>query len=367
MTDLRKLFTRALPRPFLVLAAATVGLYVTAVLVLMPPFDTMGDAPTYLQAMQVLNGMTVPEVFTPNRLVATFGSVSSVALLSFLSGNYLASWFFINTLYFFGLAFVSYFLFRRITGSDAGSVIGALFVVGNYDVLTFGLNYLMDSSGWFWFMVSLLATFLYMEREDRRLLWGAALAAGVGTLFKEYAFFGFAPLGLYLLYRHWREPHVFFRNLVPLIVSLLPMVAVNIGVYVVFGYSYLDWYGMNATVFAWNDYAWNAARSYMVALSFLTPLAILGAFAFAREMRQNFDTKRVLFVAALLVPALAVLGWPIITERLVFLAVPLAALLTAYAVKHHERYTGWFAFVWLLYVVLALKTDALILNYLYSL
>ncbi|HEY0010304.1 MAG TPA: glycosyltransferase family 39 protein [Candidatus Paceibacterota bacterium] len=353
--------------PVLILAGASLALYLTACLVLMPPFDTFGDAPGYLEAMRVLNGAELPATFTPNRILTTFLSVSTVSALAFFTGDYLASWFFLNTLYFFGLAFASYFLFRRITGSEAGSIIGALFVVGNYDVLTFGLNYLMDSTGWFWFMVSLYATYRHIETKRGEYLWYAALAAGVGTLFKEYAFFGFAPLGLYLIYAHWRQPVMFARSLVPLVVSLLPVLLIHVAVFFAYGYSYLDWYGMNTETFGFSGWAWNASRSYTIALSFLIPLAAMGGFAFVREMRADFKPERVLFVASLIVPALAVLAWPIITERLVFLAVPLFALLAAYAVKHHERHWPWFGFVWLLYVLLALKTDGLLLSYLYTL
>jgi hypothetical protein len=88
--------------------------------------------------------------------------------------------------------------------------------------------------------------------------------------------------------------------------------------------------------------------------------------AFVREMRSAYDPKRIFFVASLALPALAALLWPIITERLVFLAVPLAAVLAAYAVKRNEQHWEWFAFVWILYVILSLATNALILNTLYA-
>jgi hypothetical protein len=350
-----------------VLACVVVALYAVATLIFMPVFDTAGDAPGYLEAMRVLNGAAPSDTFTPNRILTTFLSVSTVAALSWLSGNYLASWFFLNSLYFFGMAFVSYALFRRVTGSAIGAVIGALFVVGNYDVLTFALNYLMEAPGWFWFMASLLATYRHIETGDRKYLWYAALAAGIGTLFKEYAFFGFAPLGLYLIYAHWRRPADFVRSLVPLVVSLVPLVLVHVAVYLFYGYSYLDWYGMNTEAFGFSRWTWNAGRSFIIAGSFLLPLALLGTFDFVREMRTRFDAPRAVFVGSLIVPALAVLAWPIITERLVFLAIPLFALLAAFAVSRHERHWPWFGLVWLLYVIVAFKTDGLILSYLYTL
>jgi hypothetical protein len=348
------------------LACATIALYAAACFFLQPPLDIAGDAPGYLETMRVLNGAEPSAGFAPNRLLTTFLGVGSVAALSWITGNYLASWFFLNTLYFFGLAFASYFLFRRMTGSDAGSIIGALFVVGNYDVLTFGLNYLMDIPGWFWFMVSLLCLYLYMERDERGYLWSTALSAGVGTLFKEYAFLAFLPLGAYLLYRHARSPRELFAALLPVAVSLLPLLFIHAAIYVVYGYGYLDWYGMNTETFGFSGWAWNAGRSLVVVLGFLLPVALLGAFAFAARMRASFDPQRALFVCSLLLPALAVFLWPIITERLVFLFVPLTALLAAFAVARYERHWPWFAFAWLLYVMLALKTDGLILNALYA-
>ena len=364
--SLRTLLLRPVPTPILILASATLGLYVAACLYLQPPFDVFGDAPGYLEAMRVWNGWPAPAHFTPNRLLTTFGGVTTVALLAKVTGNYLASWFFINTAYFFGLAFVTYALFRRVTGSATAAVLGALFMVGNYDVLLFGLNYLMDLSGWFFFMLSLLGTFLYMEAHERRWLWMASLAAGIGTLFKEYAFFAFAPLGLYLIYAHLRQPKEFVRSLIPPIVSLLPMAAVHAGIYLIYGYSYLDWYGMNTSTFAWHGWVRDAVRSFLVVWSFLTPLAAIGIMAFVHEMRQDFDAKRVFFVGSLILPALAVLAWPIITERLVFLAVPLVALLAAYGIKRNAAQWPWFGFLWLLYVALSFATNGAILSVLYG-
>lgn len=363
MDKVARLLSRPLSAPLLILACASVALYVATCYYLQPPFDLAGDAPGYLEAMRVLNGMTPPDTFIPNRFLTTFGSVSVVAVLASFTGNYLASWFFVNSLYFFGLAFVSYFLFRRLTGSDTGSILGALFVVGNYDVLTFGLNYLMDGSGWFWFMVSLLFSFLYMEQGSRRYLWSAALTAGVGTLFKEYAFFAFLPLGVVILYRHRFDVRGIVGDVLPCIVSLLPLLLVHVGVYLIYGYSYLDWYDMNTTMFGFSDWVWNAGRSFLVVLSLMLTVSILGVLSL-RAMVNDSRTK--VFIASFILPALAVFLWPIITERLVFLSVPLFALLAAFAVARYERHWPWFAFVWLLYVMVALKTDGLILNALYG-
>lgn len=356
-----------LSRPTLALACALLGLYAVACVYLQAPYDTFGDAPGYLEAMRVMNGTgEAGASFTPNRILTTFASTGSVALLALVTGNYFASWFFVNTLYFFGLGFVCYLLFRRITGSAAGSILGALFVVGNYDVLVFGLNYLMDISGWFWFALSLLFLWRHIETGESRFLWHAALIAGVGGLFKEYAYLAFVPAGLYVLCLHARAPRMLLTASLPFILALVPTFLVHAGVYLIYGYSYLDWYGMNARTFGWEGWAGNAARSFLVSLSFLAPVAALGAFAFAREMRRAYDAERILFILALVPPALAVLLWPIITERFVFMIVPLAGLMAAYAVKRYERHWPWFGFVWLLYVLLALTTDGLILNALYG-
>lgn len=366
MAKVARVLKRPLSRPLLVLSCASVALYVATCYYLQAPFDFGGDAPGYLEAMQVLNGMPEPATFTPNRFLTTFASVSVVALLASLTGNYLASWFFVNTFYFFGLAFVSYFLFRRLTGNETGSILGALFVIGSYDVLTFGLNYLMDIAGWFWFMLSLLFSYLYLEdgkNESRRYLWYAALAAGLGTLFKEYAFFAFLPLGACILYRHRLDVRGIIRDALPCVASLVPLLLVHAGVYLIYGYSYLDWYGMNTATFGFSDWAWNAGRSFLVVLGLILPVSVLGL----TTLRSVTGTRIKLFTLSLVLPALAVFIWPIITERLVFLAVPLAALLAAFAIARYERHWPWFGFVWLLYVMVALRTDGLILNALYAL
>lgn len=342
-------------------------IYVYSIYNLQPPFDIAGDAPGYLEAMRVLAGNPAPEIFTPNRILTTFLGLAPITLLSVLTGNYLASWMFINSLYFFGLAFASYSLFRAVTRSEAGSVLGALFVVGNYDVVVFGLNYLMDITGWFWFVASLYFLWRHMEGGEQRFVWYAAFAAGLGGLCKEYAYFAFVPFGLYFIYLYWNAPLKLARAAVPALLALVPTALVHLGVYLVYGYSYLDWYGMNTSTFAFEGWLWNTTRSFLVVLSFMLPITLLGIYAFVQEMRQSFDVKRVVFVLTLTLPALAVLLWPIITERLVFLVVPLASLMAAYGIKRYERYWPWFGLVFLAYFFLALKTDGWILNYLYAL
>jgi hypothetical protein len=361
-----------LAQPLQVLFVATLALYIFALFSLSPVFDTAGDAPGYLQAMQVMNGtLAEPATFTPNRILTTFLSTGTVSMLGALSGNYLASWMFVNTLYFFGLAFVSYFLFRRLTGSDTGSILGALFVVGNYDVLVFGLNYLMDLTGWFWFMLSMLFLAAYADSRERRHLWLAVLAAGIGGLFKEYAYVAFAPIGLYMLWESlpWkglRTPLALVRDNVALVAAaVVPTALVHLGVYLIYGYTYLDWYGMNTSTFAFEGWLENSVRSYLVILSFMLPISIIGLARLIKD-RHSLGARRAAFIAVFSLPAFAMLAWPIITERLVFLAVPVAALFAAFAIARHERWWVWFTIALILYVALAVKTDGLILSVLYA-
>lgn len=358
------------------LAVAVACLCATVFLRFPPVFDIAGDAPGYLETMRVMDGSLEPtESFIPNRILTTFPSTGTIALFSALSGDYLGSWLIVNTLYFFGLTFMSFLLFRRVTGSATGSALGALFVAGNYDVLTFGLNYLMDITGWFWFMLSVLFLFMHMDRDEaarrsgsQRYLWLAVLAAGVGGLFKEYAYVAVVPIGVYLLWEYGRMPVTFIKKALPLaLVSVVPTAFVHVLVYLIYGYSYLDWYRVNTSTFGWDGWLWDFSRSIIIVLSVLLPVAVMGAAAFVREMRQSPDPRRVVFVVSLALTALTALAWPIITERLVFLVVPLAALFAAYAVKQDERAWPIFALLWVLYVTIALRTDGFILNYLYAL
>jgi hypothetical protein len=361
-----------LSHPLQVLFVALFALYVVVFLCLPPVYDTAGDAPGYLQAMQVMNGtIAAPENFTPNRILTTFLSTGSVSVLGGITGDYFVSWYFINSLYFFGLAIVSFLLFRRLTGSDIGSILGALFVAGNYDVLVFGLAYLMDITGWFWFMLSMLFLAMYADTSSRRHLWFAVLAAGVGGLFKEYAYVAFGPIALYMVWESlpWKgmaAPLMLVRkNVVLVAAAVVPTILVHFGVYLIYGYTYFDWYGMNTSTFAFEGWLENSARSYLVILSFMLPIAIVGAMQIIKR-RALLGARRATFIAVFAIPAFAMLAWPIITERLVFLVVPVAALFAAFAIARYERQWVWFALALILYIALAIKTDGWILNYLYA-
>ena len=266
--------------PSLVLMVALIALvYLATCLYIRPVFDVMGDAPSYLEAMKVLNGMEAPEGFIPNRILTTFLSVGSVSALAwFMGGSYMTAWFFLNSMLFFGLGIASYLLFKRVLVSTPAAIVSALFVVANYDAIIFGLNYLTDIGGWFGFVLSLYFLYRYVESKDARYVWRAALAAGVGGLFKEYAFFGLVPLGLYLLYEYRTNLLALIRASVPLMVSLVPMLLVHAGVYLTYGFTYLDWYRMNQEIYGFRNWQENAIKSYGVVLSVLAPLAVVGFF-----------------------------------------------------------------------------------------
>lgn len=346
-------------RTFAALLLALAALYAGAVFVLHPFSRIPDDAPSYLEAIEVVGGADTPEGFMPNRILTTPLTLLSVRALAPLAGGYLPAWAALNSAFFFGLGIVSYLWLRRLFGADA-ALFGALLIAANYDVLVFGIAYLTDIGGWFFYLLALYFLAGYARSGARRDILFASLAAGVGGLFKEYALVAAIPIGAMLLFDHGRRPLALIReSFLPALLAAGPLLLVHGWVFAAYHFTYLDWYRFNDRAYGYHAWLPNAIKSFGAVLNLLAVPAAFGAYVSARAARLD---RRTIFLASLLVPACVIFLWPSITERVVFLAVPAAA---AFACAAFER-SGRLLWLWappllLAYAAISLTLDSHIL------
>jgi len=321
-----------------------------------------GDTPTYLQAIQVLGGTHPPADFMPNRILTSFLSLESVRVLAAFTGNPLSAWFALNSLFFFALGLLSFVFFMRLFENRTTAFLGTIAIVGNYDVYAFGIRYLMDIGGYAFYLASILALLFYVDRKDRRFLFVAVACASVGGLFKEYAFVALLPIAIVLIVEHGRNFVALVRaSWLPALIACIPVALVHTAVFLTYHYTYLDWYRYNTHQYAYHAQFSESVKSVGATLQLLLIPAVLGVFYFLRSY-QKIELDRRTFLLSIIPPAFVALAWPSVTERLMFLAVPTAAVFACLFFKRHGSWWPIYMLGAAVYVAIAFTTDSFTLS-----
>jgi len=341
-----------------VLLACITAIFFCALFLLPQSFTVAEDTPGYLQALHVLAGSPPPLHFIPNRLLTTSLGLISILALSHLVGGILPAWYLINSACFFLIGFLSFALFRRIAQDTAAGCCAALLIAANYAMLIGGLTYLMDIGSWTLYVTSLFFLFRYIESDSRRDLFISAALAGLGGIWKEYAYLAFIPIACVLLWENRQSFAGLVKNAaVPALVAVLPTLIIHGAIYVLFRYTYFDWYGKNTASYAFSLAGLVKGFGVVLSLSALSALAGFGLFA--QQLRKQPIHTRDVFLLSLLLPPLLLCVWPGLTERVMFLAVPTSAAYSALFFRQAKRW--WFLMPFVVaYTCISFTTDHLL-------
>ncbi len=323
-----------------------------------------GDSPSCVESIGVMTGLPASEGFVPNRILTAFGGLLLVLLLAPLFGI-LPAWMGINVLFYLVMAIASFFLIREIFKSDRIAFLGALFIAGNYAPLVFGLHYLMDMGGWAFYLLALWGVARFVNTNSASAILWASAAVGVGALFKEYALLGAIAIAVALIAYAFREPLRAVKLMAATAaLALTPVALVHIGVYNAYGYTYLDWARYNAEMYVYTSRTVELVKAIGSLVQLLAPLAAWGAWLFVRRLakagRGELLSPLNVTIAAVVLSALPALFWGGVTQRVLFVLVPAAALLASFVFERYER--RWYAFLLIaaIYIVIAFSTDVLL-------
>ncbi len=348
----------------IVLGAGMVILCGLSLLVLHPTIG--GDSPSYLEAMRVMSGGHTPIGFVPNRILTTFGGVILIPLIAPLFGGTLHAWLAMNIFFFFMLGYASFLLFRSLFGSAPVALLGAFFVIANYAPMVFGLAYLMDIGGWAFFMAALLFVYRYLEDGSFRTILCAALLTGIGTVFKEYAALASIAITCAVAYRAYPSLAKIEGALAPAGALAFALVApIHLYVYMRFGYTYLDWTAQQHAAYdtAYASRLIEYIKAGGALLNLLAPLALAGmCIAYRRALSGELPANVAAFIIACAVSIVPIFFWPGITERVLYVGVPLAALFACFLFYQFRR--TWYVFLPLLalYAGASVVMDSVILR-----
>lgn len=323
----------------------------------------IGDSISYLDSIKFLETGQLSPNFVPNRLTTTFGGLQIVRMFSWVFGSVLNVWMAMNIIFYFLLAIAFYRLLILIFENEKIALLGVLFLVGNYSILTFGLNYLMDIGGWTFYIFSALFSFRYLKFGDRKDIILASLCVGVGGLFKEYAFLGAIPIAIILIYEnHNSIIEIFKKSILPAVIATLPIAFVYWYTYSYFGYTYLDWLGANEAYYIYSSRIIEYIKSFG-SLTNILSFVFIGGLWTLYEGRNDFDEKTKIFIFSIFVSILPIFFWPAITQRILFIVVPFMVIVSSFIIKKYERYFYWFLPILALYILASFFMDSFILNF----
>jgi hypothetical protein len=328
----------------------------------------MGDTASYGQALDVLTGGRPAPGFMPYRLLTTFGALELVRFFGGMFGNLYLGWFFMNLVLYTAAVYTMFALIRRMTGSAPAACLGSLFLAGNYGFLLFGPNFLMDIGGWSFYIFVLYFVWRYAEsrvvglKASNYMIW-AAVCVGIGGLFKEYAFLGGAAIAVYLIAEAIRT-----KRMKPIgllvgagMISIIPVAILYGYIYHAFGYTYLDWFGMNAEHYVYHSRILEYIKALGSLYNLLAILVIAGAAVIVRSWRE-ISAEIKIFLAAVLVSFLPVFFWPAITQRIFTITVPFSIVIAAFLFKKFEGRWWIFKVVLIAYVLATFFMDSYLLK-----
>ena len=313
--------------------------------------------------------------FTPNRIITTFGGLEIVVILSKLFGDYESVWLFMNMVFYFLTGILFYKIIKVLFRSDTTAFVCGIFLASSYAMVTFGLNYYMDIGGWFFYIASAYFLLNYVISKKYKYIIMASVAVGIGGLFKEYAFLGSIPIGIFLLYENWPYVGAYLKKIIiPTLIVIIPSVILHLTVYYSYGYTYLDWLDFNQGYYVYQSRIIEYIKTFGSLFNILGIVSVFGIYYFVHNKKSPVPcspadelgippptaggSKRDrVYIISLILSVLPILFWPAITQRIVFITVPILTILAGFAVKKYEKYWSFIVPVLIVYILLSFNMN----------
>ena len=330
--------------------------------IIIPP-HLFGDSISYLKSVDVLKTGKIPLDFVPNRILTTFAGLQTVIFLSYIFGDILNAWLFMNIVFYIIANLFFYKLLEEFFESRKVAFCGMLLLAANYAMITFGPAYLMDMGGWMFYIIAFFLVFRFLKTwEVKYLIWGA-LATGLGGLFKEYGYFGFIPIFLSLLFYCGYNFKNLIKYLLPLgALAVLPAILVHASIYVNYHYSYFDWLIFNKHLMKDSSFDFlSYAKVFGSLFTFGWFLFIGGIGVLIKRGVKIFNQERWIFIAAMFFSIMPIFLWPGITQRIFFITIPFVILISCIFLKKYESRIYYFAPFFIIYILANFSMDKYIL------
>ena len=300
-----------------------------------------GDSISYVESVSVLQGNDIPHPdFKANRIVTTYGALQIVRLFNIFVGNIPATWLIINALLYVCTGLFFYQLVQNIIENKKIALLSTGLLMTNYAIVRFGLAYMMDIGGWFFYIASIYYSFKYLQEEKRLWLIMATLFVAVGGLWKEYAFLAYIVIVGVIIYTQRMSKKITLISILTTGVSVvIPVILVNIYCYAKYDYTYFSWLEQQKGLYPGQNILVEYIKSFGSLYNFSWFFIIGGVVLCIQKIKNIFLDKKIFFITLVAVSALPVFVWPVVT-RVLFITAPALMLIASLYIKEieHRRY-----------------------------
>ncbi|MDI6591892.1 MAG: glycosyltransferase family 39 protein [Patescibacteria group bacterium] len=288
------------------------ALNVPAALYFFSEYIERGDTLSYVQTIKYFLGES--EAPALPILVKPLSMVTASVLALLVSPR--TALFLQNLIFYFASSILVFKIIERLYFNKKQALYGACLFFTSFPVLSNGLSFLTDMTGWFFGLLVIYLTLNFYFKPSLNLALLGGFFSGIGFLFKESGvagalFFIFLILisGKFL----WREKikYIFLFS----VFLILPILISSLLIYNAFHYSYLDWYRQNLAS-GFNNF-------FEISEQFLA-MFLLGWIFIARGTWKAWKERgeareRSLILLALIPLAFLGLLWPYSASRILFL------------------------------------------------
>lgn len=291
----------------------------------------VSDSYEYQEAGKYLVGQPSTGYF-PHRLIKPLAPFL-FGLGSFFM-DFKASFLFINGIFYFLIGFIIFKIADILFGSKRQAFVSSVLFLSAYPMLEYGISYMTDLSGWFFFALSVYLTLLFLKQPSYKLAAIGGFISALGILCKESGGMGILFFTLILFFTSGES----FKNKVKYLsvfcgFFLLPFSLWQLFVYLKFHYSYYDWYlfnrGAGSSVYKKEIFkliAKSLGASFLLGWIF----ALVGVFKIKNDKDLLPRAKKVLLL--LVPPSFSFMLWFAASSRLFYIIGLLLSLLAGYAI-----------------------------------
>lgn len=284
-------------------------------------FQKSGDSPEYIEAIHWFQGKDTQ--VPPYRILRPLGPLIALPF-EFLGEG--AGLIVQNIIFYLLCTFLIFKITELIYHNKKQALFASLFFVTATSVIEVGLAYLTDAGAWFFYLLSIFLTLLYLKNKNEKLITLNGFLSGVGFLMKENGALGILFFGLIiLLSKELNIKEKIFKIIRFGIFFLIPIVLLQFFMYQYFHFTSLDLYLLPFT----EGHEGLLLTSLRHFGQLFRTLGILWIFFFIGLWQewQEKNRERIKIFLALLPFSFSFLLWPNSGGRFAFIFAPLGILL----------------------------------------
>jgi len=287
------------------------------------PFASDSDG--YLEAAKFFRGMA-PSIEFPWRLLKPVGPfLFAVASYVF---DFKPAFLFVNSIFFLLIGFIVFKIIKLLFSDDLQALLGSMLFLSAYPMLEYGIAYMTDLAGWFFFVLSVYLSLRFLKQPSWQWIILNGLVTSIGFLTKEYAAMGSLFFFLCLFFVHkGKFTEKIKQLLVYGVLVLVPFGIWEAFVYLRFHYSFYDWFVQNS----FGTEKFEAEKFTLIAKSLAATFLLAWPFViagFANLRKMSWDAGKVLL--ALILPSFSFLLWPAASSRLFYIIGLLLSILASW-------------------------------------